>query len=300
MSRLAAVSPLAALLLAGAGAPPDEAALRAEFERRYRAWREYADRPEIRIRSDERARTDNAAYAAIVALGPRAAPLVLEKLPESRFLGAALERMTARRLSPGERSEAASREGAVAVWRRWWGEGRRSAPERFAAAYREWREARRRGERLLRSEEAVLDADGRLREERGETALGRAFEGMRAPGIDALPWIADRIRAGDADLLPLFGDLTGGLGATGVGSREDRVRFSIEWWDANRPDWTLPDPPPAPDDLPLAPPRPSPAAPSPEPAPPAPPVRNPSPALLLAAAGLLAGLALGRLGRRRG
>ena len=72
------------------------------------------------------------------------------------------------------------------------------------------------------------------------TDLGQAYQGINDLGIDALPLIVDRIKHADYDLLPLFGELTGGEGVTHVGSLEERISFTLEWWETNKKDWLLP------------------------------------------------------------
>jgi hypothetical protein len=62
-------------------------ATRAEFERRYAAWRKTWSRPELAVRSDTRALRDSPEFAALVALGPSVLPLLIEKIahPEAFF-----------------------------------------------------------------------------------------------------------------------------------------------------------------------------------------------------------------------
>ncbi|MEK7270493.1 MAG: hypothetical protein AAB215_06055 [Planctomycetota bacterium] len=284
---------------------PPEPDVRREFERRYAAWKVYLERPEIRVRSDVSSRLNHDTFRTLADLGPRAVPFVLERLPENRFLAFALERMTRRKLSAEEKERASTLEGSIEVWRSWWVEGRNAEAGRFAEAYRDWRKAIASGECRLESEEIRLEPDtGRRSQNRSVSALGQAAARIRAVGLDALPWLESRIRAGDRSLLPIVSDLTDGLGATDIGSPEERVRFTLEWWEANRDRWTLPDAPPDPGDIPMdSPPAalPAPSGPAaPRPADEGRPFPGAGFAFIGAAAGLLAGLALGWRMRRAG
>ncbi len=58
--------------------------LRTRFEDLYRDWRKAWERPDIQVRSDARAVRDSREFGALVALGPRVLPLVVNKLLQRR------------------------------------------------------------------------------------------------------------------------------------------------------------------------------------------------------------------------
>jgi hypothetical protein len=51
-----------------------------EFERRYRAWRRTWDSPSLALRSNTGALRSSQEFAALVALGPQIAPLLIERI----------------------------------------------------------------------------------------------------------------------------------------------------------------------------------------------------------------------------
>jgi hypothetical protein len=58
--------------------------LRTRFEDLYRDWRKTWQRPDIAFRSDTRAVRNSSEFDALVALGPRILPLVVNKLLQRR------------------------------------------------------------------------------------------------------------------------------------------------------------------------------------------------------------------------
>src|ERR1700730_6419306 len=58
--------------------------LRTRFEELYRDWQKAWQRPDIMVRSDARAVRDSGEFDALVALGPRILPLVVNKLLQRR------------------------------------------------------------------------------------------------------------------------------------------------------------------------------------------------------------------------
>lgn len=95
--------------------------------------------------------------------------------------------------------------------------------------------------RLLRTAETVLDSDkGVLRVTETLTDLGRAYDAMKARGLDALPFAIAKIKNGDSSLLPLVHDLTGGLAGLEEGSLAAQIAETLSWWERNQARWTIP------------------------------------------------------------
>jgi hypothetical protein len=62
------------------------------------------------------------------------------------------------------------------------------------------------------------------------------YKRMRAMGIVVLPELANHIKAGETDLVPMMSDLTGAV------AKDATIRQVLEWWTANEKAWTVPMP----------------------------------------------------------
>ena len=57
-----------------------------QFEQHHKAWRTFADSPEMSLSSDTHQLTNHSDYKAIIAMGKRALPFVIDKLAKGDFL----------------------------------------------------------------------------------------------------------------------------------------------------------------------------------------------------------------------
>ena len=219
-----------------ASVSPAQEDLSTEFEKRYGNWKNPRGGHGI---SFSRRWPE---FREIVQLGPRALPLLVRKMqedPSAYGLASAVGMITKKRIRPPAR-EADMRKIAE-LYVAWWKEGRRHIRSEFEAEYSKWRAEREGGATILQVRLRVLSLETKKIETAStETLLGRSYERLRDMGIDILPLLVERFKAGDYDLLSLFGELTDGQGVTHVGSLEDRVRFALEWWEKNKKDWLLP------------------------------------------------------------
>jgi hypothetical protein len=148
------------------------------------------------------ASTQSQAIERLKGLGPDATSLVFEKvLGGDDGLSPLLEDL--------QRAEGR-------MWVIAWCQDRDRAASRFAQAYQEWRSAGTVGERA------------------------KAWAQIRSLGVDALPWIVEKLEEGEQTLLPLFDDLTDGKAIKPEDVPSDRARLAARWWDGNKVNWTIP------------------------------------------------------------
>jgi len=183
--------------------------LQQEFTRRHAAWRAKLGPPERILWSSSssswvRRQIEIPEFNRLVQLGPRAVPFLVETIEANDkgdwLLNKAVEHIIRRKFG--------DREDAV----KWW-KGRPAALVEFDKAHAKWRLAKANGNLVLQTRERVWnDATKDIETRFRATEMGQAYESMRAFGIDALPTIVEKIKAGDHDLIPLFQELTGGVG----------------------------------------------------------------------------------------
>ncbi len=198
------------------GQATQPADIRAELERRCQAWKQaLLANP---IRSDL---TGFPEFDRIVELGIPALPYIVEKLEQNREsfafgLEAAVWRITKKRFQAAEWPEGTLGDAktAAVLYVRWWREGRKEAPRVFEKLYTEWRGLKQAG-RTAEAEDkhkAIVDL-----------------------GIDILPYLMEKMKAGDEELLGTVNRLTNGA----LGSAPTRSRAAA-WWAENKDKWTLP------------------------------------------------------------
>ncbi len=114
----------------------------------------------------------------------------------------------------------------------------------FETHFARWKELRSKGASVLRTDQIVVSFEDNQLVPRKTTKtepLGEAYDGMRDLGIDVLPLIAIRLKAGHDDMLLLFSELTDGKGDPGrFFDTAPRIRMALQWWEANKQDWLLP------------------------------------------------------------
>lgn len=200
---------------AGSGCPDDRAA----FDAGYKNYRK-ACRAWCRITFESAWRYPG---KELIDLGPTAVPFLIEKMAKRQDMELfprqfkACCAITRKRFQPCE-VMAAARAGTLPdLFVHWWNVERRNNPQAFAALYDDWKAAMKEG---------------------NLSATHDALEGMRNMGVDALPFIMEKIRGGDDELVPLVGRIMG----KPVGGDRPTAASVLEWWIANEKIIRLPDP----------------------------------------------------------
>jgi hypothetical protein len=228
--------------------PEPDGDLREQFDARYQAWRKKIDRACKGFPHELEIYREWSEFERLVDLGPNAVPFFIEKIDESAkfakddtpprdpafLLDGVVGRIVHKKFK--DTKEVLS----------WW-QTRGEAPVRFRQAYEQWKQAKRDGQSLLQVEETVFDERTKRPQARQtRTELGKAYFAILDLGIDALPFIVDTIKAGDYDLLPIYGVVGGWrFPPERAGSLAEQAKEALEFWEKHRDDRVLPPAPAA-------------------------------------------------------
>jgi len=193
-------------------------------------------------------------YERLIELGPQAAHIFIEEISAGEWrLMPALVRITKWKyeLDPESRQAiVVTRRGAVPSsdarspepndFVQWW-RSRPETPVRFDRAYKDWKELNRARPMILETTQRIYDNQRKLiLTETTKSDLGRAYDRLREFGIDALPVIVEKIKAGDHDLLPIFAELTDGIGEGFGGTLAERAEYVLREWEMHSARFLLP------------------------------------------------------------
>jgi hypothetical protein len=184
-----------------------------ELERLYAAWK---DATHVTPWDSQAAARSEEVFDRIVALGIPAVPAIIERMERGDTdLARALERITKKcEEPPPGGSIVGGSPDATRFYLYWWHEGRSETARRFNSWYNEGQQ---------------LKEQGRISEAR------KRYTHIVGLGLDALPLIVEKVKAGDADLLPMFNTLTdNALG------KQPTIASAVAWWEANKDKCTLP------------------------------------------------------------
>jgi hypothetical protein len=228
------------------------------FESRYGAWKEYIKQPAVRVNSADSAYTDNKPFEEIVELGIPALPYIVEKLEKdtsAHFLIYAMKRMTKKKFVlkkvgegryitddfPGMVIEGSGNQRRAKLWIRWWKEGRKQTPQLFRKLYSRWKQLGKNGEIELQSEVTVYKYETKtIQTNIRNTEAGEIYGAMRGLGIAALPYMMEKIKEGEYDVLPLVWELTDGAYLS-VLEPAAQAKVCLEWWSREKDKWVLPE-----------------------------------------------------------
>jgi len=216
--------------------PPAKVDVKAVFDTRYQAWREW-----VAKNPNAQNPIGNKEFNSIVALGAPALPLMIAKMEQSPdeavMLEYAVQRITFKVFAMDElpKEKVGDEHARAELYIKWWKEGRKSTREQFEKVYADWKALKKDGETPLSNQELVYDNATKTIVRRGDarTPFAVDYDKMRNMGIDVLPLIVEKVQAKDYDLLPLFGELTGGR-AQFKGDLEARAKSLLNWWEKNK------------------------------------------------------------------
>ena len=159
-------------------------------------------------------------FMNIVALGPRALPLIVQKMEQNSddfHLESAIWRITKMEFDRAEwpTNALGDSHAAAKMYVKWWKEGRKETGRKFASGYAQYR---------------AVWAQGK--EVEAQTEIGR----IRSLGIAALPYIMVKVPADHGDLVKLVSQLT-----DRAVSPDAEPAECLEWWAKNKEKWLLPD-----------------------------------------------------------
>jgi hypothetical protein len=192
--------------------------LRAELESRIEAWEAWMEN----THSSELTGCEE--FGSLVELGVEAVPLLIERIRsaprQSTMLVTVVQFITQSSFDVGDAYEKDGGQYAPPVFAAhrcvtWWQKERSATPERFEELYSNWLLWRRAGD---------LDEAKRAR-----------YLMAYSLGLDALPFLIEKIRNGDEAAIVVVSALARG------GVREtDTVENILRWWEENHDEFTLP------------------------------------------------------------
>lgn len=201
-------------ILVGFGHATDDK-VRGAFEDRYQIWRTWVnDHPYLSTY------TECEEFQAIVELGPRVLPWLVEKIEgnaDDFHLEVAIQRIAKRRFDRTEWPEGklGDAKTAAGMYMHWWKEGRFKTGERFAELHGKWK---------------TLKSENKEKESR------EAYQQVVDLGIAALPSLIDKVNQ-EPELVAAISALSDGtLPATATPADCRR------WWEENKQKFELPMP----------------------------------------------------------
>ena len=214
--------------------------VRMQFDQRYAAWDTWCGAQTTKTLAA------GPEFNSLVTLGPPAAAYFVEKMGkatprQAAALAEGLARITKKRF-PAAVVSADTPEQLVQAYQQWWTEGRKGTRAAFDACYARWKDAKAKSNLMMSVESTTITFDDVTKTivkkpTHEVTDLQRAYDELTDMGIDILPLIIDKFHANDADLLPLFADLTH-TGAKGKNAAE-RAQNQCRWWELHKDAWLL-------------------------------------------------------------
>ena len=218
--------------------------LKAVFETKYKAWKDYCSQPSISVSSDTTRYINNDPYREMIQLGIPALPYMMEKIgsdPSGHFLCAlmppnmksAVPMITKKKFQitrTGQKrsefrwtveefpdmKELDKRPAMNKLFLRWWKEGGRSTSQQFEKFYQEWK---------------------KLNQEGKETEAKAKYQRMIDLGVAALPYMIEKVEQGDAELVPAISELT-----DSKVKKDAKQSECLNWWKENKEKWLIPFP----------------------------------------------------------
>jgi len=155
----------------------------------------------------------------IAKLGVPALPYIVEKMKETKNFYLTLPfliitRKSFEKSAYEDQSKIGDSRTKLRMYIKWWEEGRKETPQRFSNLYAEWKHLKEMG--------------------KNKEATSKYYM-IRNLGIDALPYIVQKIGQGDSELVPIVAYL-----ADNDVSSTATVSQLVSWWAENKDKLTLP------------------------------------------------------------
>ncbi|HOX39203.1 MAG TPA: hypothetical protein PL033_14560 [Candidatus Brocadiia bacterium] len=214
--------------------------IRIAFEENYKTWAKWVE--EQKYESDL---TKHESVSRIASMGPAIVPLLIAKIEADRK--AALLSWMVPNFTHKYYNEPLDAWGTGDRYLKWWREERKMMPKDFAEAFIRWQNAKKTTLYLTEGG-AYFDDTGKVVScSMKSTELGIAYDQIANLGIDVLPIIVEQFSKGEYDLYPVFWRVVGKVSNGRVKTQrsdilDERIKFTLQWWEANKQDWLLPPP----------------------------------------------------------
>jgi hypothetical protein len=207
--------------------------IKALFEEKYNAWKEYMTSGSGRFMSTMGTSTPQ--FQEIIELGVPALPYIFEKMKDDSVMFFVTEKIIKKKFHPIRTGEDPNnRRWSVEefpginnvekihwdkLWLRWWKEDANKTPQQFESLYGDWK---------------------KLKEEAKETEAKEKYQRMTDLGIFALPSMMEKIKHGNTELIPMVSELT-----EGKVDKNAKKSDCLAWWQKNKQKWLMPSVQPA-------------------------------------------------------
>lgn len=196
-----------------------------EFERKYAVWRDYiSSHPEFKVMSIATTQYTCPQFTEIVKLGLPALPYIVRKIEEvnDQYLWMAIDKIT--KVKIYAKYDEVKKETVYPdfpdvkenVYIYWWREGHKSTQNLLEERYAKWKE---------------------LKMQQKEKEAGAEYQRILDLGIAALPYMVEKVKKGDIELIEEMSELTNGQLKKGT-NKEDVEK----WWNQNKESWIIPFP----------------------------------------------------------
>jgi len=204
-----------------------------DFEKEYQNWLALINMPEIYLSSISTLRTDNDEFRKIIQLGLPVVPLLINKIKQksvnSQWLPFAVVSILKMKIDTIfnknlnkfiyiDYPNFDNKENFILYW---WDEGRKETSSifnKYCAVY-----------------EAAV-------KENGKDVSKELLMKIKGLGIDALPYIVEKMKGGYEYLIPVFIDLTTVKDSEKNLKETSTKEECFKWWEENKEDWLLPPP----------------------------------------------------------
>ena len=195
--------------------------IKIRFEKAYKAWKIRIAKPDL-IKSSGPGIFSCKEHKAIIDLGIKAVPFMINKMEckEDAWtpqLWVAVSKITKKKFNKEKKEEikrSMSKTPYYIHWVKWWKEDRKQTPRQFEKLYQLWKN--KKNQKKYKKAKEI-------------------YKKITNLGVLALPYMVNKVRQGDSDVIAMISELTDGKMKKNV-----KISDCINWWKKNKQKWTLP------------------------------------------------------------
>jgi len=212
--------------------------MEALFEKKYEAWKKYRKQQSPSPSSFRTIYMEGQPYLEMLKLGIPALPYMMKKIENDAYDGGRdlvwiVSKITNKKFhitrtgqKPGgfrwtveefpDMNDLTSPPSRYKLWLRWWKEGKKLTAQQFEKFYQQWKKLNRQGK---------------------ETEAKAKYQRVIDLGVAALPYILDKVKQGDVELVPAISVLT-----DNKVKKDAKQSECLDWWESNKQKWLIPFP----------------------------------------------------------
>ena len=189
--------------------------IKGQFDQKYRMWKEFMASNKAIFLTDTTGR-QSMYFDEIIKLGPSAVPYIIEKMKTDPVLWYAVRVISKKCFEKHEWNETNNDKDAATLFLNWYNYGRFQTSQQFEKLYTE--------SKNLKKVTKIKESETK-----------ENYQMIKNLGIDALPYMVEKVKQGDTNLIPIISEL-----ADGEIKSTAKPAECIEWWQKNKEKWTLP------------------------------------------------------------